>query len=162
MSKNIKTNIIRKIESQEIKMKPAWMFYLGTTISIVGLFFTTILTLLSIQLLKFRLTHPGLSAEKKISLVIATLPWYIPVLAVSGLIGGYYLLKRYDFSYSRNRAVVFGLIVLALFLGSLALNRLGIDEFLGRRGYFKQIYSQMGPSSPSQRPGRGAGYGKLK
>lgn len=162
MSTKIKNKIIEKIESKQLVMKPAWVFYFGSAMSVMGLFLTTIITLLSIQLLKFRLNHPGLGAERKINYIISTLPWYVPVLAISGLVGGYLLLKRYDFSYSKNSKIIFGIVITGLVLGSILLHRIGMDDFLSRRGFFRQIYMQNEQVNPSQRPGRGPGYGKLR
>lgn len=142
MSKNIKTNIIKKINNQEIVMRPRWVFYLGSALSVIGLSLSSLLALLSIQLLRFRLTHPGIGAARKLDFVLTTLPWYIPVLAIVGLVGGYLLLKRYDFSYRKNFSLITVIIILALIMGSYLLDRLGLDSFLSGRGYFRQIYGQ--------------------
>jgi hypothetical protein len=142
MSKNIKANIIKKIKSDEGIMRPAWVFYFGSALSMIGLFVSSAIALLSIHLLRFRLTHPGVGAARKLEFVISTLPWYIPVLAVVGLIGGYLLLKRYDFSYRKNLGLITIVIVLGLIASSYLLDYLGFNSFLNKRGYFRQIYMQ--------------------
>jgi hypothetical protein len=142
MSKNIKANILKKIESDEVVMRPAWVFYFGSALSMIGLFVSSAIALLSIHLLRFRLTHPGVGAARKLEFVISTLPWYIPVLAVVGLIGGYLLLKRYDFSYRKNLGLITIVIVLGLIASSYLLDYLGFNSFLNKRGYFRQIYMQ--------------------
>ena len=53
--------------------------------------------LLAIHLLRFRLTHPGIGAARKLDFILNNLPWYVPVFALVGLLGGYLLLRRYDF-----------------------------------------------------------------
>jgi hypothetical protein len=142
MSKNIKANILKKIESDEVVMRPDWVFYFGSALSMIGLFVSSAIALLSIHLLRFRLTHPGVGAARKLEFVISTLPWYIPVLAVVGLIGGYLLLKRYDFSYRKNLGLITIVIVLGLIASSYLLDYLGFNSFLNKRGYFRQIYMQ--------------------
>lgn len=148
MSKNIKNKVINIIETKKISIKPKWMFVVGSTLSAIGIVITSVLTLLSIQLIRFRLTHPSLNGVRKINIILASLPWYVPVLAIGSLLVGYYILKRYDFSYKKNFGVIIGIIVVAMIFGSMLLNRLGLDNFLSRRGYFRQIYGQ-------QQPGRG-------
>lgn len=142
MSKNIKANIIKKIESDEVVMRPAWVFYLGSALSVIGIFISSALALLSIHLLRFRLTHPGIGASRKLDFILTTLPWYIPVLAIAGLFGGYILLRRYDFSYRKNIGVIAIVIVLGLIISSYLLDYLGFNSFLNKRGYFRQIYGQ--------------------
>lgn len=142
MSKNIKANIIQKIKSDKVIMRPTWVFYLASALSALGLFLASGLTLLSIHLLRFRLTHPGIGAARKLDFIFSALPWYIPVLAVVGIVGGYLLLKRYDFSYRKNLGVIAVIIVLGLFATSYLLDYLGFNSFLNQRGYFRQIYGQ--------------------
>lgn len=158
MSKNIKTNIIKKIKDQEISIRPRWIFYLGSALSLFGLSIASLLAILSIQLLRFRLTHPGIGAARKLDFILTTLPWYIPVLAIVGLIGGYLLLKRYDFSYRKNFNIITIVIVLALIMGSYILDKLGLDSFLSGRGYFRQIYGQEQQMNAGQ--GRGVQRGR--
>ncbi len=86
MSKNIKAIITKKIEKKEVSMHPKWVFLLGSSLSAIGLIISTALVLLSIQLLRFRLTHPGIGAARKLDFILTTLPWYIPVLAIVVLI----------------------------------------------------------------------------
>lgn len=142
MQKNIKSNVIKKIENKEVSIRPQWIFLLGSVISAIGLVLSTALTLLATQLLRFRLEHPGFGATRKLVFILASLPSYIPILAILGLVGGYLLLKRYDFSYRKNFGIIVILIVLGLIGSSYFLNHLGLDNFLSKRGYFRQIYGQ--------------------
>ena len=142
MSKNIKTNIIKKIKNQEIVMRPRWIFYFGSALSVLGITLSSLLALLSIQLLRFRLTHPRIGAARKLDFVLSSLPWYVPVLAVVGLTLGYLLLKRYDFSYRKNLGVIGLMIALSIIGSSYLLSHLGLDDFMTKRGYFRQIYGQ--------------------
>lgn len=140
MSKNLATKVMTQIQSKHLTPRPRWHFVLGAALSTIGVAVSAALTLLGIHLLRFRLTHPGIGAARKLNFILTNLPWYIPVFAVVGLVGGYLLLRRYDFSYRKN----FGFIILAvltgLILGSYTLSSLRIDDFLSRRGYFRQIY----------------------
>ena len=160
MSKNIKNNIIKKIESKELTARPQWVFALGSALSAIGLVLSTALAILSIQLLRFRLTHPGIGAARKLNFILSSLPWYIPVLAIAGLLGGYLLLKRYDFSYRKNFGVIAAIIFLSIIGSSYLLSRLGFDDFMSRRGYFRQIYG--GEQGMGQMNSGARGQGQVK
>jgi hypothetical protein len=160
MPKNIKQGILKKIQDNELKMRPKWVYLLGSALSALGLLIATGLSLLAIQLFRFRLTHPGIGAARKLDFVLTTLPWYIPLLAVVGLVGGYLLLRRYDFSYRKNLGIITLLIAVGLVLSSYLLDYLGFNSFLSRRGYFRQIYGQSQEINQLGGPGRGAGQEK--
>ena len=160
MSKNIKQAVIKQISTERVSMRPRWIFALGSAISGIGLLISTMLTLLSIQLIKFRILHPGDGASRKINYILSSLPWYLPVIAVLSLVGGYLILKRYDFSYRKNISFILAIIVSGLVLGSFLLHKLNVDRFMQRRGYFRQIYRGEQQLSPSTLPGRQMRWGR--
>lgn len=159
MSKNIKQNIIKKIESEQVTIRPIWVFYLGSVLSALGLVIASAFTLISIHLFRFRLTHPGINAARKIDFLLTSIPWYIPVLGVLGLVIGYLLLKQYDFSYRKNLSAIVVLILSALVLSSILFDKMGINDVLSRRGYFRQIYGQEQNWGQLKGPGFGQGRG---
>lgn len=161
MSKQIKTNIIETINKKGLTIRPRSAFVLGSLISAIGVFLSTMLALLAIHLLKFRLTHPGIGAARKIDYILNTLPWYVPVLAIISLVGGYLLLKRYDFSYRKNFSLILAIILVGLIISSYVLDRLGLDNFLTQRGYFRQIYGQEMRSRQNQEFGPGQMRGRM-
>lgn len=152
MSKKIETKVIEQIMDGKVKMKPRWMFIVGSVATAIGVLLSTSLALLSIQLIRFRLTHPGIGATTKINLVLSSLPWYIPLLAIGSLVGGYYFLKKYDFSYRKNSSYILLLIIMSLFFSTYILDRIGLNNFMMKRGYFKRIYNIENKISPSVRP----------
>ena len=163
MSKKLEEKIIKDIKSGSIKMRPKWIFVLGSIFTAIGVLLATSLGLLSIQLIRFRLNHPGSAGTVKIMTVIASLPWYIPVLTIFSLIGGYYFLKQYDFSYRKNASFIMILVLLGLVFGSYILDKAGADQILMKRGYFRRIYNQDSISSPLPRmtPRDGRGRNRL-
>lgn len=154
MSKNLTDKVIDQIKQEHLVIRPRWHFILGATISAIGLVITSALIMLSLHLLRFRLTHPGIGASRKLDFILTNLPWYVPVLAVTGIIGGYYLLKRYDFSYRKNFVYILLAILMGLVLGTYSLRALRLDDFLTRRGYFRELYGQ------TDQPGRGMQRGR--
>lgn len=155
MSKNVKKRVISQITKEEISIRPRWHFVVGATISAIGVSLSAALTLIGFHLLRFRLTHPGLGAARKLDFLLSNLPWYIPVFALGGLLGGYLLLRRYDFSYRKNFGYIILAAVVGLILGSYILSTLRVDDFLMRRGYFRQIYLDQGASPYPMGTGQG-------
>lgn len=149
MPKKLTSSIIQRIKKDHLKIKPKWMFMLGTILSLLGLFASGVLTLFAIQLIKFRLTHPGFGATRKIAYLLSTLPLYVPILALASLLLGYYILKRFDFSYRQNRASIFVIILLSLIAGSHILSQLKIDEFLTSKRIFRQMYFEQRHLKPT-------------
>ncbi len=163
MSKKLEEKIIKDIKSGSIKMRPKWLFVIGSLITGFGVILTTSLALLAIQLIRFRLNHPGQSGAIKVNTVIASLPWYIPVIAVTAIVGGYLALKQYDFSYRKNASFIMILVIVGLVFGSFILDKVGADQILMKRGYFRRIYNQDSISSPLPRmtPRDGRGRNRL-
>ena len=155
MSKNLTAKIISQIKHDALTMRPRWHFALGAALSAIGIAISAALSLLAIHLLRFRLTHPGIGAARKLDFILNNFPWYVPVFALVGLLGGYLLLRRYDFSYRKNFGYIVLSIIVGLVLGSYALSSLRIDDFLTRRGYFRQIYQ--GQTESPMPSGRGQG-----
>jgi hypothetical protein len=153
MSKNLKQNVIKEIKSSKVAMRPRWIFVLGSALSGVGLFISGMMTLLSIQLIKFRFLRPGIGASYKLDYLLSSIPWYLPVIAVGSLISGYMILRRYDFSYRKNIYFILSIIVAGLVFGSILWHMLNVDQFMSRRGYFRQIYQEQ-QEYPSTTPGR--------
>ena len=141
---NIKKSVLSAVQSGGVTMRPRWHFILGTTLSAIGITISAALSLLAIHLLRFRLTHPGIGAARKLDFILNNLPWYIPVFALVGLLGGYLLLRRYDFSYRKNFGYILLAVLIGLILGSYTLSTPRLDDFLTRRGYFRQIYQDQG------------------
>jgi hypothetical protein len=155
MSKKLTAKVIGQIKQEKLTIRPRWHFIFGATLSAIGLVITSGLVMLSLHLLRFRLTHPGIGAGRKLDFILTNLPWYIPVLALTGLVGGYYLLKRYDFSYRKNFAFILLAIIAGLLLGTYSLRALRLDDFLTRRGYFRELYGQNQQPGERQQQGRG-------
>lgn len=149
MSKNIKQNILDQITSGKISMRPRMYFITGSILSVLGLLLSAMTLIVATYLIRFDLTHPGPGADRKLSILIANLPLVVPVIAVFSLIGGLYLLRRYDFSYRRHFGYILLVVIASLWLGVVALERSPIEEFLNKRGYQMQR-SRISPQSFDQ------------
>lgn len=160
---DLKSKVVSAVEKGQVSMRPRLYFVAGSLLSFLGLLVTSVVLVFATYLTRFAITHPGPGAERKLALLLSSLPWYIPALAVASLVGGLYLLRRYDFSYKKNFGYILAIIVAGLWLGSLALERSAVEEFLTTRGYFRQLLQQNSPrpSAPNF-PGTGRGGGRFR
>lgn len=130
-------------------MRPRIFFIAGSMLSVIGLLLTATTLVVATYLIRFDITHPGPGADRKLSILIANLPLIVPIIAGISLIGGWYLLRRYDFSYRRHFGYILVAIIASLWLGVVALERSPIEEFLNMRGYQMQR-SHIRPQSADQ------------
>lgn len=160
MQKKITQNIIQQIESGNLKMRPKYLFIIGSIFSIIGLFLSLTLALFLGNIIYFRYTHPGFGAERKVIYLLTSLPWYLPLLVIASIIVGYLLLKRYDFSYSKYRYHIFFLIIFGIVAGNYLLNHIGLNQFLQTKAYFRNLY-QNENSIITPSPNHGYGKGSM-
>lgn len=126
--------IMNKIHSRQIKMRPRFYFILGYIISILGLIFSFITSIFFISLTRFSLRPHGPMGEYRLEQLLSTFSWWMPLLAVFGLIIGIWLLRKYDFSYKINfRLLILGLIASVLITG-FVLDMTGFNDFWLYRG----------------------------
>lgn len=136
---NIKEQIMGKIKSGEIKIKPKWYFIIGSFASIIGLVGTALVTIFFTNLFLFTLrtnSYRGYRLEK----IILNFPWWALLIAVLGFVLGIYFLKKYDFSYKKNFVIIIVSIILSIFIAGWLFNVMGVNEVFIRKGMMKNIY----------------------
>jgi hypothetical protein len=157
MSKELDTItdvVMGKIREGKIKTRPKIYFILGSLLAFLGLASSIILSVFLIGLLRFLSRSHGPMGEYRLEQILASFPWWAPVLAVLGLISGIWLLKRYDFSYKIDfKYVVVGLVLAVISLAFL-LDMSGLNEVWASRGPMRGVMQQYLPSDGAQ-PGGG-------
>lgn len=136
---NIENRIMDQIISGKIKMKPKWYFVIGTVLSFIGLIGSVIgaVFLTNITLFLLRKQGPG---SGRLDIILESLPLWIPLLAVSFMILGIWLLKKYDFSYKKNFLVVTIFLLVAIFISAQIINLSGLNEVWSTRGPLRKFY----------------------
>lgn len=157
---DLENQIMSKVKSGEITMKPKWYFLVGTLVmyaSIVGL---SIGAIFMANVSLFLLRHQGPRYQWRLDLMLTTFPWWIPILAVIGCLASIWLLKQYDFSYKKNyRLIVVG-FVLALLMSAWIIDVLRINETWAGRGPMRRFYKKW--ELTGEEAVRQPGYGKNK
>ncbi|MFZ2025068.1 MAG: hypothetical protein WAV51_02210 [Microgenomates group bacterium] len=156
---DLTTNVMSRIERDHIAMKPKWYFALGSIAMIVGLVGLSIILMFLVNLTIFSLRTHGPMGDVRYQQLLATFPWWAPVIVIGGLGFGVWLLKKYDFSYKKNFLfVVIGFIVAIFFAGFVA-DSLGLNTILLRQKQMRGVY-QLENQNNSPTKGQGNGQGR--
>lgn len=143
MSKNkLEAAVMNKISAGHIIMKPRWYFVLGSVLMGLGLVAASIGTIFLINLNFFLLRQHGPMGELKLQLMLESFPWWIPLLAISGIAAGVFLLKKYDFSYKKNFALIASIFIIAIILAAFLIDLTGINDTWFRQGPMKRLYQK--------------------
>ena len=157
---NIKENVMEKITENKISMRPKSYFILGSVFTFVGLIASVIFSIFLISIISFLLKEHGPMGDYRLSLMINSFPWWIPVLAFFGLILGILLLKKYDFSYKTNFwFIIIGFILVVIAAGWL-IDKTGIDNLWLNQGPMRGIMRQYLKDNNLNPPGTGKGLNR--
>lgn len=137
MSKELnktKEEIMSKIHKGQIKMRPRAYFIFGYILAIVGLVFSFITSIFFVGITRFNLRSHGPMGQYRLEQLLGSFSWWMPVLAILGLITGIWLLRKYDFSYKINfKLLIIGLVAFILIAG-FVIDMTGLNDFWLHRG----------------------------
>ncbi|GIW64385.1 MAG: hypothetical protein KatS3mg092_0318 [Patescibacteria group bacterium] len=139
--KNIKKQIMEKIENNEIKMKPKWYFVVGSILLFLGVLFSTISAVFVINLMLFLLrTHYGPMYQYRLNLILLNFPWWLIVIGVISIFLGIKLLKQYDFSYKKNFLLLVFSYLLIIFLTAYLIDYFNLNKFFYEKGFMRKNF----------------------
>ncbi|MFZ3301105.1 MAG: hypothetical protein WA152_00105 [Microgenomates group bacterium] len=127
---DITNEIMSKIKKGQIKMKPKWYFVLGSASMVLGLASISIVLMFIVRLFMFSIRSHGPMADIRLQQIISNFPLWAPVLAIIGIVGGIYMLKKFDFSYKKNFYLVVVGIITAIFLSGILIDMFDLDRFM--------------------------------
>lgn len=126
--------IMSKIYKGQIKMRPRLYFIFGYILTIAGLVFSFVTSIFFVGITRFNFRSHGPMGEYRLEQLLGTFSWWMPVLAIIGLINGIWLLRKYDFSYKINfKLLIIGLILSILITG-FVIDMTGLNDFWLHRG----------------------------
>ena len=141
-------------------MKPRWYFAVGSLLLFTSLVVILTEVIFLTNIIIFMVRRMGSVNLWRLDIIISSIPFWIPLLTVSGVVIGTYLLKRYDFSYRKNFSHILILTIIAIFIASWSIDRLGLNQTWSARAPMRNFYQQLDKPlhqfQPSG-PGRGAG-----
>jgi len=136
---NLEEEVMKKITSGQVKMKPKWYFAVGSLLMIVGLVSLTLTAIFLVNLTVFLVRKQG-PGYGRLEIMLNTFPWWIPILAVLGMVMGILLLKKYDFSYKKNFFLVVMFFLSSIIIAALAIDCLGLNDIWSKRGPVRKFY----------------------
>lgn len=161
----IARNIMKRIQSGEIAMRPRWQFTLFTILGATGLIAAAIVTVYLVNLVAFKLRlafsdRPMYGMQANFDYFTTNFPWLAFVFGVVSL--GLFILqaRKYDFSYRLGRWLLVGVVLLSIGVGTaLAFTSFNnhLQDFGPTRGIYggQKNHGQNGNNSSSERGGDG-------
>ncbi len=155
---DIAEDVMTQIMSNKIVMKPRWYYVLGTVLSLVGLICSSFVAIFLTNLTIFMLKQHGPNGSWRLQQILESFPFWVPILAVVGMVGGVWLLKKYDFSYQKNFKSIIGIFVATILLTAALLDYTGLSSFWMKKEPMRRFYQQQN-NSDTNSPQRGGGQG---
>jgi hypothetical protein len=140
---DLEKEIMSKVTSGQINMKPRWYFVFGSIFSIFGLATLSVALVFLANIVMFLFRKHGRMGQWRLEVMLNDFPMWIPILAIVGIAMGIWLLKKYDFSYKKNfTALIIGFII-SIIVAGLIIDRLGLNDIWSRGGMMKKFYQRI-------------------
>jgi hypothetical protein len=136
---DIEKKVMGAVSSGKLKMKPKWYFVLGSVLMSTGLVFATISAVFLTNLTFFLANKRG-PGYGRLTMMLTSFPLWVPVLAVTGIVLGIIILRKYDFSYKKNFLGIVILFIGLVIIAGLLIDRLGLNEVWATRGTMRGFY----------------------
>jgi hypothetical protein len=135
---DIREQINKLIDDKEIKIKSRVVFLLKKISIFVFIIFTSFATFFLISLISFKIRAQGLGMFAKLGIgrFLYNFPWGL-VLVVIGLILVMEWLTK-EFNYKKPLIYSLIIVLIAISIGSFALDRVGVHDRLQERGFYKE------------------------
>lgn len=131
-----------KIQTGSVKMLPKWYFVAGSLLTLIGLVSTFIISVFLITIIRFSLKTHGPMGEYRWNEIVSSFPWWAVALAIIGIICGFFLLRKYEFSYKRNYWLIILGFTVAVVITGITIDYLDYDAILFRQGPMRGIMRQ--------------------
>ena len=132
--------VMSKVTSGQITMKPKWYFVLGSVFSIGGLAALSVASVFLVNIIMFSLRKHGPMGQWRLEAMLESFPLWIPILAILGISLGVWLLKKYDFSYKKNFLVITAGFIASIIIAGFVIDQLGLNDVWSRRGMMRKFY----------------------
>ncbi len=137
---NLEKNIMDKVKTGAVRMKPRWYFIFGSLALSAGLAGIATVLIFVNNLVFFLLRQHGPMGQWRLQQILDSFTWWLPILALIGIFLGIKLLQKYDFSYKKNFKLVIGGLLISIILASALIDYLGFNEIWSKRRPMRQFY----------------------
>jgi len=140
---NFEKKVMSKVTSGNITIRPKWYFIIGSIFSITSLIGLSIGSIFLINIILFLLRKNRMMGQWRLEVMINIFPWWIPILAIFGIVLGIWMLKKYDFSYKKNFFLIIISFVVSIIIAGFIIDNLGLNEIWSRRNVMRRFYQQI-------------------
>lgn len=135
--------IMTKISSGEISMKPRWRFIAGSLIGLLSLVGLSTGVIYLTNIIFFLLRKHGYMGQWRLEAMLNSFPWWMLIVAIAGIAISIWLLKKYDFSYKKNFLLVVIVFIASIIISALLMDSFGLNETWSKRGPMRRFYQQL-------------------
>ncbi len=143
----IAQSVMEKIKKERVKMKSKLCFVLGSFFLGLGIASSLLITIFLINLISFRIRAQGQIDYLRLGrlgqrVFFQTFPWTWFFLAIVGILGGIFLLRKLDLSYQKNFiGIIAGIIGFVIIFGFFVDN-IGLNRRFAKIPLMKGVYQQ--------------------
>ncbi len=133
-SSDISEKIVADIRSGELKIKPKYVYWLGSLLLFLGTLSATIVGIFSVAVIRFLTRQHGPMGEVRFAQLLGSIPWWLPVVMVLSAVTGILLIKKAEFGY---KLVTWQLLLIgfvAISLGGLLADQIGLTNYIYQMG----------------------------
>ncbi len=145
MSKNkidFEKGVMSRVISGKIVMKSKWYFAVGSAFMLLGTIVTTVMAVFLINLTIFLIKKQG-PGYGRLTIMLNSFPFWVPILAFFGIGTGIYFLKKYDFSYKKNFFVIIIGFIASIIIAGFVINQLGLNDIWSRHSLMRMFYQRI-------------------
>lgn len=139
---DIEKNIMSRVRSKTITMKPKWYFVLGSIFMIIGLISFSLIGVFLTNLTFFLTRQHGPMGQWRLEQILNSFPLWVPLIAIVGIVFGILFLKKYDFSYKKNFSLIVLGFILTIIVIAFILDISGLDNIWMMRQPMRRFQQQ--------------------
>jgi hypothetical protein len=146
IKKDLSKDIIKRIKKGKVKMRPKAYFVAGSTLLGIGFagFLLFAIVFMNRAFFRFRVFGPFgnlFLGRAGIRPFILTFPFLSLILALTGIVGGLFILRRYEFSYKRSLVTLLVGTTAFVITAGAVLDVVGFGEKVASAGTISSLYS---------------------
>jgi len=157
---DIEKEVMSRVTSGEIAMKPRWYFVAGSVFMLLGTIAAAVAVAFLINLTIFLIKKQG-PGYGRLAIMFESFPFWIPILAILGIGVGILLLRKYDFSYKKNFLLMIIGFIATVAIAGFVIDGLGLNDIWSRGGLMKGFYQRIeNQGKGGLQNGKGNGYNR--
>ncbi|OGM83480.1 hypothetical protein A2434_03040 [Candidatus Woesebacteria bacterium RIFOXYC1_FULL_41_14] len=157
---DIEKEVMSRVTSGEIAMKPRWYFVAGSVFMLLGTIAAAVAVAFLINLIIFLIKKQG-PGYGRLAIMFESFPFWIPILAILGIGIGILLLRKYDFSYKKNFLLMIIGFIATVAIAGFVIDGLGLNDIWSRGGLMKGFYQRIeNQGKDGLQNGKGNGYNR--